>query len=117
MDLKDTVLTHNRWSTIFRAVMQGTFNDRGGEAVTEFVMDDKLGDSDPSTGENLARTHFKHPRFMADDFQPDPDDETSGGLLLDTKCWIRVADYFQTAGTWLLDLEGHVRQPPEDMPC
>ena len=34
--------------------IQGTFSDRGGELATEFVMDKKVGDPDPNTGENLA---------------------------------------------------------------
>ena len=98
MDLKDTILTHDRWFAIFSVVMQGTFDNRRGESVTEFVMDNKLGDPDSSTGENFACNPFKHPRFMANDFEPDSNNEASGGLLLDRKRWI------------LLDLEGHVYQ-------
>ena len=58
MDLKSTALTHNRCIAIFEAVTQRTFDDRGGEAVTEFIVNNKLGVPDPSTGENLARAHF-----------------------------------------------------------
>ena len=104
MELKDTTLTHNRWVAIFEAVMQGTFDSRDGEVVMEFVMDNKLGDPDLSTGEHPARTPFKRPRFMANDFGPDSDNKD----LLNTKRWIQVDDYFQTARTRLLDLEGHV---------
>ena len=69
------MLTHNQWVAIFEAVMQGTFDDRDGEAVMEFFMDNKLGDLDHSTGENPAHTPFKRPRFMANNFRPDSNDE------------------------------------------
>ena len=71
----------NRWVAIFEVVMQGTFDDRGGEVVTELILDDKLGDSDPSTGENLVHTLFRRPRFMSNDFYPDSDDKISGGIV------------------------------------
>ena len=79
IDLKDTALTHNHGVAIFEAVKKGTFDDKGGKAVTEFILDDKLGDSDPITGENLVHAPFKHPWFMSNDFDPDSDDEISGG--------------------------------------
>ena len=50
--------------------------------------------------------------FTVDDFVPDSDDED----LLNTKRWIGVEDHLQTDDTRLLDLEGHLGQPPEDMP-
>ena len=58
-----------------------TFDDRVIEAVTEFIMDDKLGDPDHSTGENPSCTPFKRPRFMVNNFDPDYNDEDA----LDTK--------------------------------
>ena len=70
----------------------------------EFVLDNKLGEPDLSTGELLARIPFKRPKFTVDAFAPDSDDEE----LLNMKHWIRVEDDFQMAGTHLLDLEGHV---------
>ena len=115
MDLKDTALSHNRWVAIFEAVKKGTFDDTGGEAVMEFILDDKLGESDPSTGKNLVCTPLKCPRFMPNDFDPDSGDKISGGLPLDTKRWIWVENYFKTAGTWLLNLKGHPERPSEDM--
>ena len=113
MELKDTTLTHNGCVAIFEAFIQGTMDNMYGEAVTEFVRGNKLGNPDHSTGENPARTPFKRSKFMANDFKPDSNDKD----LLDTKRWILVKDYFQTTGTRLLDLEGCVGRPPEDMSC
>ena len=79
MDLKDTSLTHNRRVAIFKAVGKGTFDVTGGEAVTQFILGDKLGYTYPSTGENLIQTPFKRPRFMTTDFDPVSDNKISGG--------------------------------------
>ena len=77
--LNDTLLTHNRWVTIFEALKKATFDDKGGKGVTEFILDYKLGDSDPNTGENLIHTPFKRSRFMMNDFDPDSDNISLGG--------------------------------------
>ena len=71
--------THNRWVAILEAVKKGTFDDKGGEAVTEFILYDKVGDSDPITGENVVHPPFKRPRFMTTDFDPVSDNKISGG--------------------------------------
>ena len=44
MELKDAMLTHTRWVAIFESVTHGTFDDKNGDAVTESVLDNKLGD-------------------------------------------------------------------------
>ena len=79
----------------------------------EFVLDNKLGEPDLSTGELLARIPFKRPKSTVDTFIPDSDNKDP----LNTKRWIQAEDFFQMAGTCLLDLEGNIGQPPEDMPC
>ena len=74
------MFTHNRWFVIFKAVTQGTFNDKGGEAVTGFVMDNKLWDPDLGMGENLTRTPFERPGFMANNFKPDSNNGDASGV-------------------------------------
>ena len=96
MDLKDTLLTHNHWVATFKAVEKGTLDDTGGEGVTQFILDDKLGDANPSTGENLIQVPFKRPMFVKTDFDPNSNVEISGGRSLDTKCRLQVEDYFKT---------------------
>ena len=71
----------------------------------------KVGNIDPSTGEDLIQIPFKCPRFQKAIFDPDFDNEVAEGQSLDTKRWIWVEDHFKSAMSWLLDLEGHVSCP------
>ena len=69
-----------------------------------------MGGIDPLSGVAPLKTPSNHPKLQHEDF--DIDDKDS----VDMKWWVRVEEHFKSAGTRLLDLEGHVSHPPADMP-
>ena len=79
----------------------------------DFIFEDRLGNTDPRSGEAPVKTPFKRPKLQCSDFDVDIDDKNS----VDTKQWVRVEEHFKRARIRLLDLEDHAGHPPTEMPC
>ena len=81
--------------------------------ITEFILEDRLGEIDPQSGEALVKTSYKRPKLRYKDFDIRIDDEDD----VDMKQWEWVEEHFKSDRTRLLDLDGHVGHPPPDMHC